>query len=384
MKRFVATAAALVLAVAGTLSAAGCHTQEGEWLKDIYADYFPIGTSYQSGLYDMYDDLLPHFNSMTAEFEMKWTSLQPTEGSFDFTAADELLQYAEDHGMRMRGHCLVWYKALPAWVLAEGTTKEQALERIDAHINAVLEHYGNSVYCWDVVNEALANLPSQQQVDSGDFYRTGNEATGTECGDWYALCGVDFIKQAFRSADAARERLGLDIKLYYNDYGLNIPVKREACLKMLRELLDEGIAIDGVGMQGHYYIGDFNMTEFENSVKAFTELGLDVQVTEMDVSVYPYGPEAERYETLPESIEEIQANLYGGVFEICRKYSQPWKEGAGRVTGITVWGCADDFTILDSEPIPNRKNWPLLFDEMHAPKLAYDAVTQFSRVTADE
>ena len=378
MKRIAATVAALMLTVAGALSMSGCQpADEGEWLKDIYADYFPIGTSYQSGLYDMYDDLLPHFNSMSAEFEMKWTALQPSEGNFSFTAADELLQYAQEHDMRMRGHCLVWYKALPSWVLAEGTTKEQALDRIGDHIYAVMEYYGNSVYCWDVVNEALANAPTQQQVDSGNFYRTGSEATGSECGDWYALCGVDFIKKAFRAADAAREELGLDVKLYYNDYGLNIPAKREACLKMLRELLDEGIAIDGVGMQGHYYIGDFNMTEFENSVRAFTELGLDVQVTELDVSVYPYGPEKERYETLPESIEAIQANLYGGIFEICRRYSDPWKEGAGEVTGVTLWGLADDFTILDREPIANRKNWPLLFDEEHQPKQAYYAVTDF-------
>lgn len=231
-------------------------------------------------------------------------------------------------------------------------------------------------YCWDVVNEALANLPTQAQVDSGEFYRTGNEALGTNCGDWYALCGNDFIKEAFRAADAARERLGLDVKLYYNDYGLNIPVKREACLKMVNELLAEGIAIDGIGMQGHYYIGDFSMPEFENSVKAFTELGLDVQVTELDISIYPYGP-SDAIMTSCRKSDAIQASMYGGIFEIYREYSEPWKEGAGRVTGITVWGLADDLTILDKEPVANRKNWPLLFDEDHNPKSAYYAVTDF-------
>ena len=163
----------------------------------------------------MYEDLYPHFNSVSAEFEMKWDALQPTEGNFAFDTADVLLEFAEENDMKMRGHALVWYKALPSWVLADGTTKEQALGRIGNHIDGVLEHYGDRVYCWDVVNEALANLPTQAQVDSGEFYRTGNEALGTNCGDWYALCGNDFIKEAFRAADAARERLGLDVKLYY-------------------------------------------------------------------------------------------------------------------------------------------------------------------------
>lgn len=374
----------LTVSLAGLCAASffGCSNgkeqgEEGEWLKDIYQNYFPIGTIIKTGMPDMYEDLYPHFNSVSAEFEMKWDALQPTEGNFAFDTADVLLEFAEENDMKMRGHALVWYKALPSWVLADGTTKEQALGRIGNHIDGVLEHYGDRVYCWDVVNEALANLPTQAQVDSGEFYRTGNEALGTNCGDWYALCGNDFIKEAFRAADAARERLGLDVKLYYNDYGLNIPVKREACLKMVNELLAEGIAIDGIGMQGHYYIGDFSMPEFENSVKAFTELGLDVQVTELDISIYPYSPSDAIYDELPESLDAIQASMYGGIFEICREYSEPWKEGAGRVTGITVWGLADDLTILDKEPVANRKNWPLLFDEDHNPKSAYYAVTDF-------
>ncbi|MFD0717074.1 endo-1,4-beta-xylanase [Paenibacillus sp. GCM10027626] len=346
-------------------------------LKDVYADYFPIGAAVKTGYIEPYSDLMNHYNSVSMEYEMKWSALQPEEGRFSYAASDEIIDYAKKNDKLVRGHTLVWYRALPAWVLSEGTTEEQALDRMRAHIAAVIEHYGESVYTWDVVNEALADNPTQAQVDSGNFYRTGKEATGTLTGDWYALTGIDYIKEAFREADRVRKELGLDITLFYNDYGLNIPAKREAAVKLIKELQADGIAIDGIGMQGHYYLGDFIMDEFENSIKAFTELGLDVQVTELDISIYPYGSTDEVYDELPETIANIQAVMYGGIFNIARNYSTPKAEGHGRVTGITLWGIADDLSWLDNEPVKNRKNWPLLFDEEQLPKPAFYAVTQF-------
>lgn len=381
MKRIFKTAVGIVFTAACAMSVCGCNGGNGGdaddgLLKNIYKDYFPVGAAVKTGVLDLYEDLLPHFNSVSTEYEMKWAATQPSEGAFNFDLSDNIVDWAEQNGKMVRGHCLVWYKALPSWVLREGTTKEVALQRIRDHVYGVLEHFGERAYCWDVVNEALADLPKQYQLDSGEFYRTGAEAAGVECGDWYALCGNDFIKEAFRAADDARKELGLDIQLYYNDYGLNIPVKREACLKMLEEMLSEGIAVDGVGMQAHYYYGDFSMKEFENSVKAYTELGLDVQLTELDIAVYPYSNSVpEIYAELPETIAQIQAAMYGGIFDICRRYSAPWKEGAGTITGVTMWGVADDGTHLDSAF--GRKDWPLLFDEEHRPKLAFDAITEF-------
>lgn len=393
MKEKLKAFASLGLSALCALSLFGCGgtEEEGEWLKDIYADYFPIGTVVKTGTENLYDDeysLLSHFNSITAEFEMKWAATQPAEGVFNFGLGDGLVDYAKRNKKAVRGHCLVWYKALPSWVLAEGTTKEQALRRIDEHIYGVLEHYGNAVYCWDVCNEVLTDELTaynyQSRLASNDIYRTGSAASGTECGDWYALCGNDFVKEAFRAADRARKELGLDVKLFYNDYGLNLPYKREACLQMVRELQAEGIAIDGIGMQAHYCIprgvgvdnGDFDLAEFEKSIRAYTELGLEVQLTELDISIYPYSNSVPVvYDELPESLERIQGAMFGQILSLCRQYAQPRAEGAGRVTGVTFWGVSDESSNLNKEF--NRACYPLLFDEWHEPKLGYYEITDF-------
>ncbi len=394
MKGKLKKATSFLVSALCALALFGCGGNEkGEWLKDIYEDYFPIGAAYKTGLESVYDDeyrLLEHFNSISAEFEMKWAATQPSEGVFKFDLGDGLVSYAKKNGKQVRGHCLVWYKALPSWVLAEGTTKEQALKRVDDHVYRVLEHYREDVYCWDVCNEVLSDELNasnyEMRLASNDIYRTGGAATGTECGDWYALCGNDFVKQAFRAADKARKELGLDVKLFYNDYGLNLPYKRMACVQMIKELQAEGIAIDGVGMQAHYCIprgvgvdgGDFDLTEFEESLRAYTELGLEVQLTELDISIYPYSQNVpEIYDELPESMEEIQGVMFGQILSLCRQYAEPWKEGAGRVTGVTFWGVSDESSNLNREF--NRDCYPLLFDEWHEPKLGYYEITEFSK-----
>ena len=374
MKKILKRAAALLLGCLFLGAGTACgKAEEGEvLLKDIYADYFPVGAAVTNANVEMYDELLKNFNSITMEYEMKWDMLQPSEGRFSFELADSVVDWAESHDKKVRGHALVWYKALPSWVLAEGTTKEQALERIDTHVYEVMKHYGERTYCWDVVNEALRDYPTQAQVDAGDFYRTGSETNGQNCGDWYAVCGSNYIKEAFLAADRARKELGLDVKLYYNDYGLNIPSKRNALLKMLEEFREENIPIDGIGMQAHYNVSS-SLSDFKDSVEAFTALGLDVQVTELDISVYTTLTQ-ESYAELPESLETVQAAMYGEIFRVCREYSKPKAEGYGIVTGVTVWGLADDLTWLTGY---GRLDWPLLFDEEYRPKPAYLAVTDF-------
>ena len=147
--------------------------------------------------------------------------------------ADAIIDWAQSHDTAVRGHCLVWYKSLPAWVLADGTTKEEAFARIDRHVAETMEYFGSDVYCWDVVNEALKDTVTAADLERGTIWRTG-DISGAETGDWYALCGTDYITQAFRSAAAAREEYGLDgVELFYNDYKLNDPAKREACVQVV-------------------------------------------------------------------------------------------------------------------------------------------------------
>lgn len=388
VKRIVRATA--VAAACACLFTAGCgfHPQESvnpsvpssSLIKDVYKDYFTVGTAVQASTLEKYAEILPNFNSVTPEIEMKWSRLENVQGSYTYQAADTIVEWARQNGAGVRGHCLVWYKSLPEWVIADGTTKDEALSRIDSHVKRTMEHFGNGVYCWDVVNEALKNTVTSSDVESGNIWRTGN-IVEQNTGDWYALCGTDYVKQAFRSADEARSEYGLnDIELYYNDYGLNDPAKREACMQLIRMLQEEDIAVDGVGMQGHYRLSSYLqdpegfLREFEQSVKSFTGLGVDVQITELDIRVYASDKDPQAFDSLPMSVEEQQAEMYAGIFEILRRYTVPWKDGAGCVTNVTVWGVADDSRAWDTD---SHKEYPLLFGTDYLPKQAYYEIISF-------
>lgn len=348
-------------------------------LKDVYADCFSVGAAVQSGGLDKFSELLPHFDSVTAETEMKWSRLETAAGVYDYTKADKIIDWAKGADTKVRGHCLVWYKSLPARVLAAGTTKAQALARLDEHIDATMRHFGSNVYCWDVVNEALRDSVSAAQLARGEIWRTGN-MTEPNTGDWYAVCGEDYVKQAFRTADKARQKYGLtDVKLFYNDYSLNRPAKRDACLALVDMLQSEGIALDGIGMQAHYRLPDYLadpagfIADFESAVKAFTGRGLEVQLTELDIRVYANANDPQRFDALPLEVEEQQAAMYGDIFAVCRKYAVPWQEGAGRVTNVTTWGIADSHNAWNGV----HKEFPLLFGTDGQAKKAYYEITSF-------
>ena len=235
----------------------------------------------------------------------------------------------------------------------------------------MLKHFNvgdNTVYCWDVVNEALDDDDSSQAKtyrDSG-FYRS---------------VGEKYIAHAFIKADAVARDIKSDVQLFYNDYNLDNPNKRAKAVRLINYVRSQGGRIDGIGMQGHYKMPTFNLKNFEESIRTFTGMGLDVQLTELDLSIYAWGEQGTK--PFNESLKQEQARLYGEIFRILRQYSKPWKAGAGVVTGATFWGVADDYTWLDSQnqagggSSANRKDYPLLFDENHQPKKAFYAVFNF-------
>ena len=378
--------AALVLCV---LPSFGCAPEPsaagGKLLRDKYTSYFPVGAAVMTYSLERYEDILPHFNSITAENDMKWRLLEKTEGQPDYATADALVAWAKEHDTAVRGHCLLWYKSLPAWLPSRVTDKESALNYIDKHIRETMTHFGGDIYAWDVLNEALKNTVTRELLERGEIWRTGeSEVVSTASNtavDWYALCGEDFVKQDFKSADETRKALGLDnVALYYNDYSLNDPYKREACVRLVKMLQEEGIAIDGVGMQAHYRLPNYTkdkqkfLKNFEDSVKAFTELGVDVQITELDICVYASKDDKQEFDRLPLEVEEAQAEMFGAIFDICRKYATPWKEGAGRVSGVTTWGVAD---LNNAHNTPMHREYPLLFSIDKTEKKAYYEIINF-------
>ncbi len=354
------------------------------YLKDYYRDYFDIGAAVQYYSIDngKYEDLMPHFSTLTCENEMKWGKLEAQRGSFTYEGADKIVAYAQKHGKKVRGHTLLWHKSLPNWIKEECTTKEKALNLIDSHIKAVMGHFKDTVYCYDVVNEALHNTVSEEDIDNGNYFRTGTEISGTGTMDWYSLCGFDYIKKAFQSAKEAKDIYGLDdLQLYYNDYSLNNPSKREAAKNLVKMLKADNIEIDGIGMQAHYrlssYLSDKKrfMNDFEDSIKEFTELGIDVQITELDIRVNDSTVPTDEFDVFHKDLEYKQAEMFDDIYRICRKYSLPWKSGAGVISNVTTWGIADDHSAHSTS---THKDYPLLFQKDHSEKEAIRKIEDFS------
>lgn len=330
------------------------YNQSDKGLKDYYTpeDYFYMGVAISPSFIDNQkkaDMIKRHFNSITAENDMKWSSLQPTEGIFNFTNADRIVAFAQDNGMKVRGHCLCWHNQVPAWVFKDGdadASKELVLQRLRTHITTVVNHFKGKAYAWDVVNEAID--------DGTSVYRASK---------WYTICGEDYIFEAFAAARAADP----DAILFYNDYSAIDPAKRDKIYDLLVKLKDQDL-VDGMGLQGHWNISYPSNTLIDDALNKYKSLGVQIQITEMDVSVYTSNSDPESSYT--DALAQQQTIAFERYFLAFRNFKDD-------ITGVTFWGLADDYTWLDNFPVPGRKNYPLLFDENLDPKPAYFEVIDF-------
>jgi endo-1,4-beta-xylanase len=259
------------------------------------------------------------FNSIVAENAMKWDATEPSKGQFTFTGGDQLVAYAQEHGMEVRGHTLVWHAQQPSWV--QGLTGQGLHDAMTDHIAGVAGHYQGKISSWDVVNEAFEWDGSRRQSN-----------LQTQLGD-------SWIEDAFRAADAADP----DAKLCYNDYGTDgVNAKSTAIYNMVVDFQARGVPIDCVGFQTHLG-SDSDLSSYQENLQRFADLGVDVEITELDVG----GSGA------------AQADVYRTVTEACLNVD--------RCTGITVWGITDKYSWRGDET-------PLLFDGNYQKKEAYQAV----------
>ncbi len=263
--------------------------------------------------------------------------------------------------MTVIGHTLVWHQQSPAWMFSDENkqplSREAALENLRAHIHGVMKHYKGKVKGWDVVNEAIG--------DSEPYLRDTPARKAI---------GDDFVIKAFQFAREADP----DAELYYNDYNIEQPYKHPKALRLLKELKDAGVKVDGVGIQGHWLL-EGKSKEVEDAIKAFADLGLKVMITEMDVDPLPrkQGGGADISATeregldpykngLPDDVQRKLAARYRELFTIFMKYPQ--------VTRVTFWGTDDGHSWLNNWPVKGRTNHPLLFDRDLKPKPALEAV----------
>jgi endo-1,4-beta-xylanase len=330
-------------------------------LKDYYNDYFPMGVaiSPQDVTGPAAELILRNFTSITAENAMKMGPIHPRENEYNWAPADKIADFAKSNNLKLRGHTLCWHNQAPAWMFVDDNgnqvSKEVLLQRLKDHITAVVTRYKGTIYAWDVVNEVIDD-------DNNKFYRESQ---------WYKICGEEFIAKAFEYAHAADP----NALLFYNDYNTEDPGKRQKIYKLLKQLRDAKIPVHGVGLQGHWSIFEPSESEIRKSIEMFAELGLAVQITELDVSVYksehqPRKPMPGETGTFTPEQEQLQLNQYVMMFRVFR-------ENKGKLTGVTFWNVSDKNTWLDNFPVRGRKNYPLLFDQQLQPKKAFFAVTKF-------
>lgn len=330
-------------------------------LKDYYKDYFPIGVAVEPSSLQGNEAMLilKEFNSITPENAMKMSNLHPQENTYYWKDADAIVAFAQKNHLKVRGHNLCWHEQVPDWLFKDknGDTVSKALllQRLHDHIFKVVGRYKGKIYAWDVVNEAIDDNPDNYLRNSM----------------WYKICGEDFIIKAFEYAHEADP----NAVLFYNDYNTERPEKRDRVYRLLKSLKDKGVPVMAVGLQAHWSIFEPSAEELETAIQKFSSLGLKIQFTELDMSVYPWEKEkraktANDHDEYTIGLAQKQSAQYKMVFDIFRKYKDV-------ITGVTFWNISDKTTWLDSYPVPGRKNHPLLFDEKLERKPAYWEVVRF-------
>jgi endo-1,4-beta-xylanase len=360
--RFNAVSLMVTIVLVMSVVLSGCNENKVEYsadnppsLKETYQDYFPIGAAVKPFTTQQREELiLKHFNSLTAENEMKFVEMRPSETTFYYDKADQIVNFAQENDMLVRGHTLIWHSQATTWLFKgegdEPPTREVMLDRMNNHIRTLLDYYKGKVYAWDVVNEAISD-------EANEYLRPTQ---------WLDTIGEDYIQKAFEIAHEADP----DALLFYNDYSVVDPVKRDKIYKMLKDLLDKGTPIHGIGMQAHWNINWPSAETLEETIELFASLGLEVHITELDVSLYDGDDHEIRYTEPPADLLEKQAIKYGEVFEIFRKHKDT-------ISSVTLWGVTDESSWLNNFPVTNRPNWPLLFNVLEQPKPAFKEVVVF-------
>lgn len=354
--------------IGSTILVSGCNTKG---LADVYQSHFLIGTAISSDQLVLpeknYTQIVcSEFSAYTAENAMKWERIHPESDEYNFDAADKLFELAEACDAEIIGHTLVWHQQTPDWVFEDDggrpLSRDALLDRLNDHITTVVTRYRGKVKGWDVVNEAL------------------NEDGSLRDSPWLRIIGEDYIIKAFefaRDADPAAE-------LYYNDYNLNKADKVAGAVRLVNELTAAGVKPDAVGMQAHYSIYYPDIKEVEQSILALIDAGVNVAITELDVTVLPLPETVEAgadittsaaFEArlnpytsgLPEAQQQQLTQTYEALFRLFLKYDS-------HVDRVTFWGVDDGSSWRNNFPVRGRTDHALLYDRNRQPKPVYHAL----------
>ncbi len=345
-------------------------TSQPVTLKDALKGKFHIGAALNTQQFSGRDTanagiVKRHFSAIVPENCMKSMYLQSREGEFNFTDADKFVEFGEQNGMWITGHCLIWHSQLPRWFCVDANgdnvTPEVLKARMKSHISTVVGRYKGRIHGWDVVNEAI--------MEDGSYRKS----------KFYEILGEEFLLLAFQYAQEADPK----VELYYNDYNEWYPGKREAIVRLIKTLKERGIRIDAIGMQGHIGMEGPSIAQYEEAIQAYTNAGVKVMVTEFDMSILPaprpgigadlstneaYRKEINPYtEGVPAEVSLQWTNRMLDFFKLFFKYQ-------GKVSRVTMWGVSDGSSWKNNFPVRGRTDYPLLFDRNHQPKPVVDEI----------
>ena len=334
----------------------------GKSLKDAYKDYFMIGVAvnkFNVSVPEQAALVRQEVSSMTAENDMKPVSVHPAEGVWNWGAADSIANFARQHGIKLRGHCLCWHSQFSDWMFKDKkgrlVKKEVFYERLREHIHTVVNRYKDVVYCWDVVNEAIADNVMSWPGHPGNPYRESQH---------FKLCGDEFIAKAFQFAHEADP----NALLFYNDYNECQPDKRDRIYNMVKKMQEQGVPIHGIGMQGHYNIYGPSEEDIDAAITKYSELVRHIHITELDIRANEQMGGQLIFSTegmkIDQHVEAMHIDQYVKLFRLLRKHKDV-------VKCVTFWN------VSDRDSWVGVRNYPLLFDAKAQPKKSYYEVRDF-------
>ncbi|MDQ0208488.1 endo-1,4-beta-xylanase [Alkalicoccobacillus murimartini] len=284
------------------------------------------------------------FNAVTIENEMKMEMIMPEDGIYDFSQADEMVEFASKHDLKVRGHTLVWER-VPWWLEQGSYTSEEIISLLKEYVQTTVKQYQGQIYAWDVVNEAFD--------EKGNFKEN----------IWLQHIGPEYIELAFIWAKEADP----NALLFYNDYENELPsAKTEATLEWLTKLREKGVPIDGIGMQMHLDVAnDFQSSKVKEVMNQIEQAGFLVHITELDIKLQHSGEDLEIK-------QQKQADVYAEVMKLCMQ--------SHACQSITVWGAADPYSWIGfTDEVGAEEAFPLLFDDQLERKPAYNEIKKMLR-----
>jgi GH35 family endo-1,4-beta-xylanase/enterochelin esterase-like enzyme len=328
-------------------------------LKDAYKDYFKIGVAVNNRNVtdpDQIKVILREFNSITAENAMKLQPTEPKKGEFNWKDADEIANFCRANGIKMRGHTLMWHSQIGSWMYQDEKgnllPKEEFYANMKHHIQAIVERYKDVVYCWDVVNEAVADspvYPGRPELRDSPMYK---------------IAGEEFIYKAFEYAHEADP----NALLFYNDYNDAEPAKSKRIYNLVKRMKDAGVPVDGIGMQAHYNVYGPSMQEVDDAINLYSTIVNHIHLTELDIRVNEDMGGGLRFRQGAAQVSDwektLQEDQYKNLFKVLRKHKDV-------IDCVTFWNVSDKDSWL------GVSNYPLLFDENYKVKRAYTLVKQF-------